>query len=162
MSAAYHDPRRNATRSIHRELALARRFGQSLEPLTKKPRSAPAPLPDPLARSVDQLAAELRNLRQAIDDVRADFAELISPGPMSSSSNRSPSPLNSTALDRIALDLESTLKVLTRRHLRDALAALDTVRDEIVRAIAPNPGSPPNAPLPPPIAARPARPGHLF
>src|SRR5436190_1829985 len=44
--------------------------------MAKRARSAPATCPgaDPLAESIDRLAAELRILRETIDEIREDFS----------------------------------------------------------------------------------------
>lgn len=129
------------------------------------PRQASDQPDERLADSIDHLTAELRVLREVLDEIREDFSWLTRNGlpiqpiehvhvkrmaldpcaedwgehleiERSSYAPRSAaSPLESDTLDSVVADLKTSFEAAAQGHLEMVLTALDGVRAEILTAL---------------------------
>lgn len=163
-------------RTPHVPMATRKRLWHVVASMAKARKSAPAASPevDPLAKAVDRLTAELRMLRNVMDEIREDFSWVTRNGlPIQPIEHvhvkrmaldpcaedwgdhleierstyvprGSASPLDSTALDRIAEELTTSFESVAQGQLEIVLTALDGVRTEILNALKRRRGDPAN------------------
>ncbi|HUQ68566.1 MAG TPA: hypothetical protein VM165_03525 [Planctomycetaceae bacterium] len=146
---------------------------------------------DPLAESVDRLTAELRVLRQVIDEIREDFSWITRNGipvqpiehvhvkrmaldPLADDWNErlelkrstfpslvTASPLDCAALDRLAEELTQAFEAVAQGQLDVVLIALDGVRADLIAALKRRPAETTESPPTMPPPASPPS-GRLF